>query len=124
MKQSTINLIKIYNPKGRDWMNFKMKKNNQYTFHHIVKSEHGGTFDITNGALLTSIAHKYIHVIEQDDKELYDKLNILFKIINDSKKAPTEEIIEEIINCLENYQISNKYSKKHKKENYQKLYLK
>lgn len=122
MKQHTIDLIRIYKPKGRDWMNFKMKKNNPYTFHHIVKKEHNGSNDVTNGALLTNKAHQLLHIMENDDPLLFDVLNLIFKEINDSKKPPTEETKITVVRLIDSFEM--KKNRKPTKEKYQKYYKK
>ena len=50
MKPITKEMIKIYNLDKLCFMGYTLDKN--ATFHHIVKKEHGGKEDITNGAVL------------------------------------------------------------------------
>ena len=69
-------------------MGYKVSKDNPYTFHHLKKKAHGGKEDLKNGAILTDIAHKYLHIIESRDKELYDLLNNVLWQINEQGFAP------------------------------------
>ena len=46
--------------------------------------------NLKNGAILTDIAHKYLHIIESRDKELYDLLNNVLWQINEQGFAPLE----------------------------------
>ena len=116
-KLTIIDFMKeIYNTQYKDWMGFKITKENPLTYHHIIKEEDGGSKTIDNGALLTKLAHSYLHMIEIYDESLYIMLNTILKRINDSKTKPTkDEIFEE------------KYNKelckniKEKKYNYQAL---
>ena len=71
-------------------MGYKVSKDNPYTFHHLKKKEQGGKEDLKNGAILTDIAHKYLHIIESRDKELYDLLNNVLWQINEQGFAPLE----------------------------------
>lgn len=103
-------MIKIYGISEYDWMNFKITKDNPLTFHHIVKKEAGGDKSIDNGALLTRLAHKYIHQIEHDDIKMFYRLNECLQKINDSKESPTEEMISYINYLLEQYEDKHKPS--------------
>lgn len=88
MKNVTKLIIRIYNVKKIDWMGYKVSKDNPYTYHHLKKKEYGGKEDLKNGAILTDIAHKYLHIIESRDKELYDLLNNVLWQINEQGFAP------------------------------------
>ena len=88
MKNVTKLIIRIYNLKKIDWMGYKVSKDNPYTYHHLKKKEYGGKEDLKNGAILTDIAHKYLHIIESRDKELYDLLNNVLWQINEQGFAP------------------------------------
>ena len=90
MKNVTKLIIRIYNVKKIDWMGYKVSKDNPYTYHHLKKKEYGGKEDLKNGAILTDIAHKYLHIIESRDKELYDLLNNVLWQINEQGFAPLE----------------------------------
>lgn len=108
-------MLKIYKPlSGLDWMNYKITRKNDLTFHHIIKKEHGGTLDIDNGALLLPTAHQYLHIIEYKDINTYLILNKLFRIINQQMREPTQEqrqMIEYLLCEFENYHRYDKTSK-------------
>ena len=88
MKNVTKLIIRIYNVKKIDWMGYKVSKDNPYTYHHLKKKEYGGKEDLKNGAILTDIAHKYLHIIESRDKELYEYINNVLLQINEQGFAP------------------------------------
>ena len=82
-------MVREFNLKGIDFMGYKLTRNNPYTYHHIVKRCHGGEETRENGAILTKVAHEYLHIIESRDLELYCYLNIILKEINEQGYAPT-----------------------------------
>lgn len=115
MKQVTIEMLKIYKPiSGLDWLNYKIVRKNDLTFHHIVKKENGGKAVIENGALLLPIPHHYLHLIEYRDIETYIALNKIFEIINKQRHEPTKdqrEIIEYLLREFEDKHKNDKTSK-------------
>lgn len=90
VKSVTNLMINEYGVRRVCFMGYKVSKDNPYTFHHLKKKEHGGKEDLKNGAILTDIAHKYLHIIESRDKELYDLLNNVLWQINEQGFAPLE----------------------------------
>lgn len=114
MKNITREMLNIYKPiSGLDWMNYKLVKND-LTFHHIVKRCDGGKQIITNGALLMTIPHQYLHIIEYKDIETYVALNKIFRLINNQQFEPTKdqrEIIEYILQDFEYHHRNDKTSK-------------
>lgn len=92
-------MLKIYDVRPYDFMGYKMTKQNPYTYHHIIKKCDGGKETIDNGAILTEIAHEYLHIIEYKDNNTYIALSKILQIINNQQKAPTLEQYE-IINAL------------------------
>ena len=88
MKNITKLMIEQYNVKKIDWMGYKLNKDNPYTYHHILKKENGGKERIENGAILTRIAHEYLHKIECKDIELYNYINNVLKQINEQGFEP------------------------------------
>lgn len=88
MKNITKLMIDQYNVKKIDWMGYKLNKDNPYTYHHIFKKENGGKETIGNGAILTRIAHEYLHKIECKDIELYNYINNVLKQINEQGFEP------------------------------------
>lgn len=99
-----------------DWMNFQITKSNPLTFHHIDKACTGGERTLKNGALLTNIAHEYLHIIEVYDKKTYDALNKVFKLINLSGKGPTDIDRMTVEYLLSNFYEKYKYEKNSKGE--------
>lgn len=114
MKKITKEMIKIYKPLGTDWLNYKVTQSNQLTFHHILKKVDGGKEELTNGALLTEIAHQYLHIIEYRDIDTYRLLNKMLKMINKQMTAPTpgqREVIEYLLREFESAHKEDKNSK-------------
>ena len=101
MKNVTRELIKMYGPVDLDWMNYRVTTQNALTFHHIQKREEGGKETLDNGALLTIIGHRYLHIIEYKEIKIYITLTKMFELINKQKHAPTQEQ-REIIDYLLN----------------------
>ena len=104
MKHITKEMLKIYKPySDMDWLNYKLVKND-ITSHHIIKKEHGGKLVLSNIALLCSISHNYLHIIECKDIETYNAINKMFKYINQQKYEPTleqREILEYFLRQFE-----------------------
>ena len=90
MKSVTNLMINEYGVRRVCFMGYKVSKDNPYKFNHLKKKEHEGKEDLKNGAILTDIAHKYLHIIESRDKELYDLLNNVLWQINEQGFAPLE----------------------------------
>lgn len=90
MKNIKLEMIKLYKTIDYDWLNFKIYDINDITFHHIIKKENGGKYSIDNGALLTTKSHEYLHIIENNDIEIYIEINKILKKINEQKHKPTE----------------------------------
>lgn len=90
MKSITNLMINEYGVKKICFMGYKVSKDNPYTFHHLKKKEHGGKEEIKNGAVLTKIAHQYLHILESRDKELYNLLNNVLWQINEQGFAPLD----------------------------------
>ena len=86
----------IYNPDGFDWMNFKVSKDNPYTFHHILEKRNGGGKTIENGAPLTLDAHTLLNMLERYCPSLYEELQNIFKRIIANGEPPTNDMIKEI----------------------------
>lgn len=109
MKRVLRILVDIFEPDGTDWMNFKLTKDNPYTYHHIVEKRRGGDKSIDNGAILTKRAHSFLHTLEKVCPDAYNDLQKVFAKINDSKTQPSEEIISEIDNILYKVLVSHEY---------------
>lgn len=116
-KRITREMIRIYKPLGRDWLNYKVTQSNPLTFHHIKKKCDGGKEELSNGCLLTEIGHQYVHLIEYRDKDTYIALSKMFKIINSQMKAPTPEQREIIEYLLKEFEVLHKNDKNSKGKN-------
>lgn len=113
MRAITRDMIKLYNLDHICFMGYKLNKNNA-TYHHIVKKEDGGLLTIDNGAILSDVAHSYLHIIEYKDIEIYFALNKIFEIINKQRSKPTKEqysIINALLMMFEEEHKSDKTSK-------------
>lgn len=111
MGKAAEKLYNIYIPNSNlDWMNYKIDKKEDLTFHHIIKREHGGKAEVSNGALLLKKSHNYLHVIEYKDLSIYIAINKIFKIINSQLKEPNLEqrlIIESLLKDFEEQHIED-----------------
>ena len=111
MKKITKEMIKLYNMKDYDFMGYSLQKEPQ--FHHIVKKEHGGKYEIKNGAILNSSSHNYIHTIEYKEYMIYKAINDIFKIMNKKGYLDIEDlkIINALLEEFEYYHKEDKNSK-------------
>lgn len=109
MKKVLRILVDIFEPNNTDWMNFKLTKDNPYTYHHIKEKRKGGDKSIDNGAILTRKAHSFLHILEKNCPDAYNDLQNVFIKINASKLPPTDEIVKEIDDILYKVLISHEY---------------
>lgn len=106
-------MIKIYQPLSNlDWLNYKITRLDDLTYHHIVKKSYGGKKTIENGALLIPLAHQYLHLIECVDIDTYIAINKMFGIINRQREEPTKEQREIIEYMLNEFERVHKWDKK------------
>lgn len=102
MREETKMLVGFYGIEdGLDWLNFPIIRPKELQFHHIKKKENGGTFEFNNGAILTPNAHRFLHIIERYDKDIYNKITKLFKLYVLQKNPPTIEqrkLMQELLN--------------------------
>ena len=107
-------MLDIYKPySGLDWMNYRIVRKDM-TAHHIIKAEHGGLLRMDNIALLMSVSHRYLHLIECKDYKTYKHLNDIFRIINDQRHEPSKdqrEIVEYMLSEFERIHANDKTSK-------------
>ena len=96
-------MVTIYRPDGIDWLGCKLTRQNPYTYHHIFKACYGGPVSLDNGAILTSSPHNWLHRVEMNQLMCYNKLNELFKWLNETKAPPTLEYWRELKQLLEWY---------------------
>lgn len=113
IKPTMINLYKMTN---MDWMGYKLVNNDIFTYHHIVKRENGGKATIDNGAILTSVSHPYLHIIEYKDLDMYKFINRILKDINTQRYMPSEMQLLIIDNVLKQFEREHctDYTKKRK----------
>lgn len=118
MLRITAKMLKIYVPYSNlDWMNYAINRKKSLTFHHIVKREDNGKYEINNGALLIPLSHEYLHLIECKEYRTYEALNNMFRIINAQRQEPTREqreIIEYLLSGFEDRHSEDR-NKKHRK---------
>lgn len=80
MKEATKILIRDFEIKkyGFDFMGYKLQKGDIYTFHHlIVPKRKGGKCEPANGAVLCgATSHRYLHIIEGKDFEIFDAIRL------------------------------------------------
>lgn len=101
-KLELLRLKKIFRPKDRDWLGFKITHNNPLTYHHLFKQIYGNweeldiKYQLHNGSLLTKNAHKYIHLLESIDHDKFVALTELMRQLNQSMTPPDEEYYEKV----------------------------
>lgn len=115
MKNITREMLKIYKPNSNlDWMNYRINRKCDLTFHHILKRCDGGSRVIENGALLLPIPHQYLHLIEYRDNETYKMLNKVFEIVNKQREEPTKDQREIIEYLLQDFEYHHRWDKSSK----------
>lgn len=102
MKEPLITMLKIYKPLeiGFDWLNYKIIRVNDLTFHHIKEKRNGGKREIRNGAILIKESHAYLNYLDSRYHRYYFLLNGLFKELNMTMKPPTEDYYDEVDKIL------------------------
>lgn len=125
MKNITKIMINQYGINKIGWMGYKVSKDNPYTYHHLKKKCDGGKEVISNGAILTKIAHEYLHIVESKDMELYNYINNVLRQINEQNFAPLKRqllAIDAMLMMFENAHKNDrtKSNKKLIKESYLK----
>ena len=106
-------MLQIYQPLSNlDWLNYKITRTSDLTYHHCLKKSYGGKKTVENGALLMPIAHQYLHLIECIDIDTYIAINKFFGIINKQRCEPTKEQREMIEYILLHFESIHKWDKK------------
>lgn len=102
MKEPLITMLKIYKPLelGVDWLDYKIVRANDLTFHHIQEVRNGGKRIITNGAILVRQSHEYLNYLDNRYHKYYEELNQLFKELNMTMLPPTKEYYDEVHHVL------------------------
>ena len=112
MKKITREMLKIYKPFSElDWMNYKIVRKADLTFHHIKKRWDGGIPTLDNGALLLPTPHQYLHLIEFRDIDTYKMLNKVFEIVNKQQSEPTQDQREIIEYLLQDFEYHHRWDK-------------
>ena len=101
-------MIKIWNMNTMDWLGYD--NDEKYSFHNIKKRCEGGEKIISNGALIHTSSHSYVHTIEHYDLDKYIFINKILKEINNQKYMPTKEQLLQIRMVLLEFQ--NEYEGK------------
>lgn len=102
MKEPMITMLEIYKPLelGVDWMDYKIVRVNDLTFHHIKEARHGGKRVLENGAILIRRSHDYLNYLDRYYHKYYKDLNGLFKELNMTMAPPTEDYYIEVYHIL------------------------
>ena len=80
-----------------DIFNFEANSKNRVTYHHIIKKEELKLLGFTtrktieNGLALTTIAHSYLHLIEDFAPDIFYHLNKIILLITKERRLPTLE---------------------------------
>lgn len=79
LKQVAKDIMLDCDVKDVDFMGYKKKKNDKFTFHHlIVPARYGGPYEYWNGVLLCGkTSHPYLHVIENVDIDVFNYITSL-----------------------------------------------
>lgn len=100
MYKNLKNVIKFYDIKEFDLLNYKVTKDNYLTYHHIHMRKDGGRHSVKNGIPLTLMGHNYLHQIEKYDYEKYLLLNDFFNELSKRHGFLTDEETEYIESIL------------------------
>ena len=98
MKECLVQLIDQFDTLkiGYDWLDWKIDKKKELTFHHIKEARNGGKYTLRNGAPLIRQSHDYLNYLDIHDNKLYRELNGLFKDQNNTMQPPTDDYYEEL----------------------------
>lgn len=102
MKEPLITMLQIYKPleQGRDWMDYKIVRVQDITFHHIKEKRNGGKRILSNGAILVKRSHDYLNYLDYCYHKYYRDLNDLFRQLNRTMKPPTDDYYDEVHHIL------------------------
>lgn len=104
MQRITKILYDIYDMDKTDWLGYEILDSERLDFHHITKREDGGKKIIANGAVLNNYDHKYLHIVEYKDLEMYLYLNAILRIINNQGHMPTTAQLKAIDSVLKEFE--------------------
>lgn len=104
MRKITEIMINEYKIKEKDFMGYKVNKNNISYHHLIIPRRLNGPETIENGALLNrNTSHPYLHIIEGIDYEKF--LEISSEMIDENIKGYIDkENIEKIDEILDSFE--------------------
>lgn len=102
MKEPLITMLTIYKPLelGVDWMDYKICRTSDLTFHHIIEARNGGRRVLENGAILVRKSHEYLNYLDVYYPIIYRDLNYLFKELNSTMLPPTKDYYDELHHVL------------------------
>lgn len=102
MREPLITMLQIYKPLeiGKDWLNYKIVRVQDLTYHHIKEKRNGGKRTLENGAILIKRSHDYLNYLDYCHHRYYRDLNDMFKWLNMTMKPPTDEYYDEIEHIL------------------------
>lgn len=113
--KSIVNLmIDEYGVRKIDWMGYKVSKDNPYTFHHLKKRCNNGKEEVKNGAILTKVAHQYLHIVESRDLELFTYINNVLKQVNEQGFASLERQLLAIDSLLKQFEKEHRWDRSSK----------
>lgn len=129
MKKITQRMYESYKMKEVDWLGYEIHSLSSLDAHHIIKKADGGLYREDNIAILNNHDHRYLHIIESKDLELYAYLNIILKKINEQGKMSSINQLLAINSILEQFEreYSGTYNSKGEpliKEEYTKRLIK
>lgn len=111
MKNITRLMINMYNMKDIDFMGYVFNKSNASFHHLIIPNREGGLEVPENGAVLNGkTSHPYLHIIENKDEEIFEK--ITSEMIDQNIKGHIDlENLRYIRDMLEYFEKEHKYDK-------------
>ena len=98
-------MIRKWDMKSVDWMGYKRRSDDIFTFHHlIIPNREGGPYAIWNGAILCGkTGHPYLHLIEHTDYDTFCYITSL--LIDQNALGRLDlEIIKEIDLTLKTFE--------------------
>lgn len=114
MRKITEIMINEYKIKEKDFMGYKVNKNNISYHHLIIPRRLNGPETIENGALLNrNTSHPYLHIIEGIDRDIFEYVTLKMieeKYIGGIDKRCIEEI-DEALNSFEREHSGKRTSK-------------
>lgn len=105
MRDIVKEMVDIWQMVDVDWLGYKLEPYDKFSYHHIIKREHGGLETISNGAILCyNTSHQYLHIIEYKDFDMYMYLTSILLTINNQRTMPSREQLITISNLLKQFE--------------------